>query len=219
MKDRIWVQAAIDVTDLELAKKIAFMALDNGADWLEIGTPLLYTYGHKAIGEIRRAVGKDVPLVADYKSPFAALCVPQAAEQGIDYVMLSPGYNDWALSHSIHVCKEYEVDPIFDMNVKPEDLPAQIEKLVKHGAKYIFTRHYSAVLNDDGELVKTNNFPGIMLPDKQYFLGITSDDLEEAKDSIACGADWITFGWVLRNADAASCRHWINELHEAGYHK
>ena len=42
MTNRAWIQAAIDVEDYDTAKRIAWMALDAGAEWLEVGTPLLY---------------------------------------------------------------------------------------------------------------------------------------------------------------------------------
>ena len=210
-----WIQAAIDVEDIDLAKKIAFMALDCGAEWLEVGTPLLYTYGHAAIVMLRKAVGRDVTLVADYKSPFAGLCAPKAAEQGADYVMLAPGYNDWALDHSIQTCSQYGVEPVFDMAVKPSDLRQETEKLVRHGAKYIFSRHYSMLYSGSDEMIRTDNFPQFGGEERNYVLGITSDDLEEARDAVRLGADWITFGWVLRNPDPAVCRHWINTIRNA----
>lgn len=207
-----WIQAAIDVEDIELAKKIAYMALDCGAEWLEVGTPLLYRYGHEAIGMLRKAVGKDTVLVADYKSPFAFLCVPQAAAQGVNYVMLSPGYNDWALEHTMQACRQYGVEPIFDMAVKPSDLNQEINKLVRHGAKYIFSRHYTALYDETDHLVRIDNFPQFGGEGRNFILGITSDDLEEAQDAVRLGADWITFGWVLRNPDPGVCRHWIDTI-------
>lgn len=210
-----WIQAAIDVNDIDLAKRIAFMALDNGAEWLEVGTPLLYQYGYEAIGMLRKAVGKDKTLVADYKSPFAMLCVPQAAEQGINYVMLSAGYNDWALDNNIMTCEKYGIKPIFDMAVKPCDMRQEIDKLVRHGAEYIFTRHYAATLDDSNQLNKMDLFPSVSEGNKQYMLGITSDNLEEAVDAVKKGADWITFGWVLRNPDPKVCREWIDTIHSA----
>ena len=210
-----WIQAAIDVGDIELAKKIAFMALDNGAEWLEVGTPLLYRYGHEAIGMLRKAVGKDQILVADYKSPFAGLCVPEAAAQGVNFVMLSAGYNDWALEHSMQTCQKYGVEPIFDMAVKPSDLREEIHKLVRHGAKYIFSRHYTALYNESDQLVREDNFSQFDGEGRKYVLGITSDDLEEAQDAVRLGADWITFGWVLRTPDPAVCRHWIDTIKNA----
>ncbi len=214
--NRPWIQAAIDVTDIELAKKIAFMALDNGAEWLEVGTPLLYQYGHEAIGMLREAVGMDKILVADYKSPFAGLCVPEASAQGVNYVMLSHGYNDWALEHTMQTCRKYGVEPIFDMAVKPSDLKKEIDKLVRHGAKYIFSRHYTARYDEADQLIREDHFPQFGKDDRSYILGITSDDLEEAQDAVRLGADWITFGWVLRTPNPAVCKHWIDTIKNAG---
>lgn len=210
-----WIQAAIDVEDIDLAKQIAFMALDAGAEWLEVGTPLLYTYGHAAIGMLRKAVGKNAVLVADYKSPFAALCVPRAAEQGVDYVMLTAGYNDWALEHTMQTCRDYDVKPIFDMAVKPEDMRKEIDKLVRHGAQFIFTRHYSASLDATDTLQKQDLFPILLSGEKNFRLGITSDQLDEAQDAVRLGADWITFGWVLRTPDPLICKQWIDTIRAA----
>ena len=37
-----WVQIAMDVTDVDLACEYAKMAVEIGADWIEVGTPLIY---------------------------------------------------------------------------------------------------------------------------------------------------------------------------------
>ena len=207
-----WIQAAIDVEDIDLAKKIAFMALDNGAEWLEIGTPLIYKYGHSAIGQIRRAVGKDVVLVADYKTPFAVLCAEQAAKQGVNYLMLYTTYYDFLISNSIELCRNLGIEPIFDIAVKREDIPLCVEKLVSRGARYVFSHHYTIDGDSLSSISKRDNMSLFPFSKKDYYLGITSDDLEEAKDAVRSGADWITFGYVLRKPDSAICRKWINEI-------
>jgi len=210
-----WIQAAIDVEDMELAKKIAFMALDHGAEWLEVGTPLLYTYGHSAIGMLRKAVGEDVTLIADYKCPYAALCVKQAAQQGINYVMLTAGYQDAVIDRNIQICRGAGVTPIFELTVHPDDIAAATEKLVQRGAEYLFSRHFTSMYGKTGNLEKTDQLP-ILLPEKKnYVLGITSDDLEEAQDAVRKGADWITFGVVLRKPDPKVCKYWIDTIHNA----
>lgn len=212
---RPWVQAAIDVEDIDLAKKIAFMALDAGAEWLEVGTPLLYQYGHRAIGMLRRAVGSNAVLVADYKSPFAALCAEQAAREGADFVLLSAGYTEFALRHSIEFCRKAGIQPIFDLSVRPQDMRAHTEKLVALGAEYIFSRHYAQVSDAAEDTKRVDNIQTILSGEKNFTLGITSDDLEEAVSAARSGADWITFGWVLRKPDPAVCRRWIDAIHSA----
>lgn len=215
MEKSPWIQAAIDVTDIELAKRIAFMALDVGAEWLEVGTPLLYQYGHSAIGILRKAVGKDVVLVADYKSPFAGLCAMQAAKEGADYVMLTCGYSDLVTEHSISFCKEAGIEPIFDLSIHPRDMCAHVEKIVQMGAKYIFTRHYSLLKDENGEDCKIDNIPNIRKAKGDFILGITSDDLYEAQSAVRNGADWITFGWVLRDPKPDVCNNWIQTIKHA----
>ncbi len=216
MKEKkAWIQAAIDVEDIELAKKIAFMALDAGAEWLEVGTPLLYQYGHHAIGLLREAVGKNAVLVADYKTIFAGLCAGQAAREGADYVMLSSGYSDWATEHCVTFCKEVGIAPIFDLAVRPDDFCAHAEKLVQMGAQYLFSRHYSLVKDKQGASESIDNIPAILRAEGDFILGITSDDLDEAQSAVKAGADWITFGWVLRQPDPAVCKTWIDTIHAA----
>lgn len=212
MQKKPWVQAAIDVEDLELAKRIAFMALDAGAEWLEVGTPLLYQYGHSAIGALRQAVGKNAILVADYKSPYAVLCAPQAAREGADMVMLTAGYSDMALAHSVELCKKCGVEPVFDLSVRPEDMAPLTARLCALGASYIFARRHSCV---GKERMLADNLPLILPHLGQMQLGITSDDLQEATDTAQAGADWITFGCVLRSPDPAVCKQWIDAIHQA----
>lgn len=213
--ERPWIQAAIDVEDIDLAKKIAFMALDNGAEWLEVGTPLLYTYGHSAIGMLRKAVGKDVTLVADYKCPYAALCVEQAAQQGADHVMLTVGYQDVVIDRNIQICRDAGITPIFELSVRPDDLAPVAEKLVQHGAKFLFSRHFTSLYGKMGLLEKMDQLPMLLPKRSDCHLGITSDDLEEAQDAVRKGADWITFGYVLRKPDPSVCKLWIDTIRSA----
>lgn len=217
MGKKPWIQAAIDVTDIELAKKIAFMALDNGAEWLEVGTPLIYKYGHSAIGIIRKAVGKDAILVADYKAPFSMLCAEQAAREGANYVMLYTTYYDFLIEPSIKQCRKVGIEPVFDIEVKQEDISACVGKVVSKGAKYVFSRHYSLKGDNINSLEKSENMNAGCLcpPNRNYFLGITSDNLDEAKDAVRLGADWITFGLVLREPNPIVCKQWIDEIHNA----
>lgn len=211
---KVWIQAAIDVEDIDLAKKIAFMALDAGAEWLEVGTPLLYTYGHTVIGSLRKAVGSNAILVADYKCPFAVLCAPQAARQGADYVMLTAGYTDSWVKGSLDCAKAVGITPILDVEIRPEDISWRIAQYRAMGAEHIFSHHYSRYADPQGSAQPIDNMPALRSVEG-ITLGITSDDLEEAQSAVRLGADWITFGWVLRDPKPEVCRHWINTIRAA----
>lgn len=202
-----WIQAAIDVESIEVAKKIAFMALDAGADWLEVGTPLLYQYGHAAIGMIRKAVGKNAILVADYKTSFSELCAEQAKREGADFLLLSAGYHARMTERSLQYARQLEIEPIFDLAVRPDDMGEYARMYAKMGVKYLFSRHYSDMRGE-----KIDNIAKILAGEKTFYLGITSDDFSEALDAVRGGADWITFGVVLRKPDAAVCKQWIDGI-------
>lgn len=214
MDNKTWVQAAIDVEDIEVAKRIAYMALDAGAEWLEVGTPLLYQYGHSAIRMIRNAVGKDAVLVADYKTAIGGLCAEQAAREGADYILLSAGYNNYLIKDSIDVAQRIGITPIFDLNVRPQDVKACANTITKLGGKYLFAHHYADFVDADGELSRFDILDNLVSGDRDYKLGITSDIFEEAEDA-AKYADWIVFGVVLREPNPVSCKQWIDMIHSA----
>jgi len=213
MKKRVWVQAAIDVEDMDVAKRIAWMALDAGADWLEVGTPLLYKFGYQAISEIRRVVGKDVTLVADYKCPFAGLVAENAAKAGANYVMLQAAYNDALIKHGLDEGKKWGIKPIFDLHINPRDVTKRTEQLADMGVEYLFSHHYAINHDDDGVDRKYDTLKQILDAKTNAKIGITSDNWEEAKDAATNGADWMIFGLVLRKPDPKECIKWINMLH------
>ena len=64
-------------------------------------------------------------------------------------------------------------------------------------------------------LQKQDLFPILLSGEKNFRLGITSDQLDEAQDAVRLGADWITFGWVLRTPDPLICKQWIDTIRAA----
>jgi len=61
------LQVALDLTDLELALRVANEVVRGGADILEVGTPLLKKYGVVAVERVR-ARCPDIELLADSKT-------------------------------------------------------------------------------------------------------------------------------------------------------
>ena len=45
-------------------------------------------------------------------------------------------------------------------------------------------------------------------------IGVSDDDLSSALASVREGADWITFGTVLKQNDPEICRKWIDSIHK-----
>ena len=67
MRKRPLLQVALDLTDIESALKIATKSIRGGADILEIGTPLVKSFGIKAVS-IFKAIYSDKIIVADLKT-------------------------------------------------------------------------------------------------------------------------------------------------------
>lgn len=83
------------------------------------------------------------------------------------------------------------------------------------GVEYLFSHQYAKQRNSNGVTQTYNTLQQIQEANTNVKIGITSDNLDEAVDSVRCGADWITFGMVLRKPDVESCRKWIDSIHNA----
>jgi 3-hexulose-6-phosphate synthase/6-phospho-3-hexuloisomerase len=60
------LQVALDILELKRALQIAQESLEGGADWIEVGTPLIKSEGMQAIRSIRDHF-PDSMIVADMK--------------------------------------------------------------------------------------------------------------------------------------------------------
>jgi len=61
------LQVALDFENLHRAVQVAKEAVDGGADWIEVGTPLIKSEGMQAIRELKRLF-PDKVIVADMKT-------------------------------------------------------------------------------------------------------------------------------------------------------
>jgi 3-keto-L-gulonate-6-phosphate decarboxylase len=92
-----WVQISIDVLELEKGTRLAAMAEEAGADWVETGTPLITYHGLKAIGLIVGACKKS-PVLADLYAMDVERLARRAAELqalGVNYLLLHAGGTKW----------------------------------------------------------------------------------------------------------------------------
>ncbi len=215
MNKNAWVQAAIDVEDMDVAKRIAWMALDAGAEWLEVGTPLLYKFGYQAIADIRKAVGEKAILVADYKFPYAKLIAEKAVNAGADYVLLQAAYDDDLVLSGIAECNKVGIKPIFDLHINARDVTERTKQLEKLGVEYVFSHHYAKQRDANGNIQFYDTLKQIKEANTNIKIGITSDDWDEARDAVSKGADWMIFGYALRNPDPARCKKWIDMIHSS----
>lgn len=211
---RAWVQAALDVQDMHQAVDMALMAKWAGAEWIEVGTQLLFAQGHRATEVIRQTVGKDMPIVCDYKMPNLRLVIDFAERYGANYVMMVNSYDDYSVKDAVHYGEVTGVKPIVVMDVPFGQLAARAKHLQQLGVEHIFIHHhYEEIAAKTGRRScdGVSDVAGaISVP-----LGVSSDNYDEALEAVRQGADWITFGHALRTLDRELCKKWIDGIHNA----
>jgi 3-keto-L-gulonate-6-phosphate decarboxylase len=110
-----WVQISIDVLDLEQGMRLARMAEEAGADWVETGTPLVTYHGLKAIGAIVGSCKKS-PVLADLKAvDGVAKYFREAGRQGARIATVLGFVPDASVREAIRGGKEAGVEVMADL--------------------------------------------------------------------------------------------------------
>ena len=125
------LQLALDFLDLERALKLAGEAVKGGADWLEVGTPLLKSEGMNAIRSLRAAF-PDYVIVADLKTMDAGkIEFEAAAKAGANICVVLAAATDATISQCVEAGKKYGVKVYCDtIGIHdPARRAAEVEKL------------------------------------------------------------------------------------------
>ncbi|MFA5314211.1 MAG: 3-hexulose-6-phosphate synthase [Methanomassiliicoccales archaeon] len=130
------LQVALDLMHLKRALEISKEAIEGGADWIEVGTPLIKSEGAEAIRAIKKACPGHV-IVADMKTmDVGGFEVEIAAKAGADIITVLGMADDSTISESVAVAKQYGAKIMVDlMNV--DDKVARAKRSEDLGAAYI----------------------------------------------------------------------------------
>jgi 3-keto-L-gulonate-6-phosphate decarboxylase len=133
-----WVQISIDVLDLEKGMRLAAMAEQAGADWVETGTPLITYYGLKAIGAIVGAC-KKCPVLADLKATDGvAKYFRESGRQGARIATVLAFAPDASIREALRGGKEGGVEVMADLYALPaERLASRAAELERIGVDYL----------------------------------------------------------------------------------
>ena len=129
-------QVALDFVDLHRAVKVAGEAIEGGADWLEIGTPLIKSEGMNAVRHFRQLF-PSVTLLADMKTMDAGrMEMEMAAKAGANIAVVMGEAPDSTIKECIQAGKNYGIKVCIDIinSTKVEERVAKIERF---GADYI----------------------------------------------------------------------------------
>jgi 3-hexulose-6-phosphate synthase/6-phospho-3-hexuloisomerase len=127
---------ALDLLDLERALRIARLAVPEGVDWVEAGTPLIKSEGLDAVRRLREAF-PEKRIVADMKTADTGrLEMEAAAKAGADYAIVLGAASESTIREAIEVGKSYGLGVGVDLLgiEQPEPLA---ERLAKWGAAFL----------------------------------------------------------------------------------
>ncbi|WP_095644900.1 3-hexulose-6-phosphate synthase [Methanosarcina spelaei] len=130
------IQVALDLLELDRAVEIAKEAIKGGADWIEIGTPLIKSEGMDAIRTMRKAF-PDRTILADMKTvDTGAIEVEMAAKAGADVVIVLGSADDSTLLDALRSAHKYGVRLMADLISAPDPVKRVIE-LEALGVDYV----------------------------------------------------------------------------------
>uniref|UniRef100_A0A7C3UHB7 3-hexulose-6-phosphate synthase n=1 Tax=Geoglobus ahangari TaxID=113653 RepID=A0A7C3UHB7_9EURY len=133
--DKPILQVALDLLELKRAIEIAGEALEGGADWIEVGTPLIKSEGMNAVREIKRKFG--VTTVADMKTiDTGAIEVEMAAKSGADIIIILALSDNSTIKEAIRAARKYGAKIMADLINTPNPVE-RAKELEKLGVDYI----------------------------------------------------------------------------------
>ncbi len=193
------LQVALDILELKRALQIAQESVDGGADWIEVGTPLIKSEGMLAIRSIRDRFPDSV-IVADMKvADTGTLEVEMAAKAGADIVCILADADDSVVAESVRAARLYGIRIMADLiNVK--DPVVRATELEKMGVDII-----CAHVGIDQQMMGKNSVKLLESMVNQVHIPLAvagGIDAAGAGDAVRFGADIIIVGgWITRSAD------------------
>ena len=130
------LQVALDMMQLKRSIGIAQEAVEGGADWVEVGTPLIKSEGSEAVRTIRKLFpGRKI--IADTKTmDTGAFEVEIMAKAGADIVTVLGLADDATISEAVLSGRKYGAEIMVDMINVPDKL-ARAKEVEKLGVGYI----------------------------------------------------------------------------------
>ncbi len=133
------LQVALDFENLSRALQVAKEAVEGGADWIEVGTPLIKSEGMQAIREIKRNFPNKI-VVADMKTAdVGGFETELAAKSGAQVVTILGISDDPTITEAVKAGKKYGAEIMIDL-LQVENVEERVKQLEKLGVKY-FCEH------------------------------------------------------------------------------
>lgn len=130
------LQVALDLLNEHRALAIAKDSVEGGADWIEVGTPLIKSEGMKIVRKLKEKFPKKT-LVADMKTmDTGAFETEMAAKAGADVVCVLAASDDSTIIDAIKSGRKYGTKIMVDL-IGVKDKAKRAKELEKIGADYL----------------------------------------------------------------------------------
>ena len=192
------VQVSLDLKSLEDALRMAAIAVGAGADWLEIGTPLVLAEGARAVRALRREY-PDHPLVADLKVMDGGYGeAAMYAEAGADAVVVMGRAHDATVRRVCRAAEDHGVLVMGDDLAAP-DRVAEARRLEDLGVGMVIHHigHDHRDTHPELGLSPLTELPAIVVATTVPVQAVGGLSVEQAVGCPALGAGVVVFGAPL----------------------
>ncbi len=133
------LQVALDLLELDRAVEIAGEAVRGGADWIEVGTPLIKSEGGMQAVRTLRERFPDREIVADMKiaDTGGAVEVEMAAKSGAGIVCILADADDAVIVEAVRSARKYGVRLMADLINVVDPPVSRSRELAALGVDYI----------------------------------------------------------------------------------
>lgn len=130
------LQVALDFANMHRALEIAKEAVNGGADWLEVGTPLIKSEGLEVVRVIKKMFPENT-IVADMKTmDTGSFEVEIAAKAGADVIILLGTADDSTIREAVEAGERYGAKIMVDL-LNIDDMITRSVELERLGVNYI----------------------------------------------------------------------------------
>ncbi len=211
------LQVALDLLELKRAVEIGKESIEGGADWLEVGTPLIKSEGMNAIRTLRDAF-PDVTIVADMKTmDTGAIEVEMAAKSGASVVSILAVADNAVIDEAIKSGRKYGVAVMVDL-INAEDPVRRAKELEGLGVDYVCVH---VGIDQQMQGMDTLNLLKKVSAELNTPLAVAGGvDAELASEAVSLGADVIIVGGnITRSAKVKESTAKIRESMDLGWEK
>ena len=197
--ERAVLQVALDLLELKRALQIAKESVEGGADWLEVGTPLIKSEGIQAVREFRNHF-PHATIVADMKiADTGTIEVEMAAKAGADIICVLADADDSVIAEAVRAARLYGVRLMADL-INTADSVRRSAQLESMGVDII-----CAHAGIDQQMTGQDSLGLLSTLTSQITIPVAvagGIDAEKAGEAIRLGAQIVIVGgWIIRSAN------------------